>query len=122
MPAEQITFFASLDFPGRSTLLLREIAQRVGCSVRHLCNQIEEGELAAIDIGSKASDRLSARVPIEAYRQWILKNLTGDIDARMRFLADLPEATRRQLILDLARSFPASAYRGLIREIQEALR
>lgn len=119
---EQLQFFASLDFPGRTTLLLREIAERVGCSIRHLCNQIEEGELVAMDIGSKASDRLAARVPIECYREWVLKNLTGPVDMRMRFLRDLPEATRRQLLIELMRSFPSDARKGLVRQLQEATR
>lgn len=119
---EQLQFFASLDFPGRTTLLLREIAERVGCSVKHLCNQIEEGQLVAVDIGSASADRLSARVPIECYRDWILKNLTGPVDLRMRFLSGLPEATRQQLMVELARSFPPAAHRGLMRTLQEALK
>jgi hypothetical protein len=119
---EQLQFFASLDFPGRTTLLLREIAERVGCSVKHLCNQIDEQELAAIDIGSKGSDRVSARVPVECYREWVLKNLTGPVDLRMRFLADLPEVTRRQLLAELLRSFPAPARKGIARQLWEAAR
>jgi len=121
--AEQLQFLASLDFPGRSTLLLREIAERLGCSIKHLCNQIDEGKLVVLDIASSDSDRLAARVPIEFYRDYILKCATDkNVDLRMRFLRDLPEATRRQLLLELWRSFPADAHRGLVRQLQEAAR
>jgi hypothetical protein len=45
MPAEQLQLFASLDFPGRSTLMIWEIANRLGVTVRHLLNQIDDGAL-----------------------------------------------------------------------------
>lgn len=109
MPApEQLDFLASLDFPGRSSLYLGEIAERLGCSVRHLLNHIDAGELVGLDISCPSVNRRSIRIPIEAYRNFILKRLTGAVDVKMQFLRDLPAATRRQLIEDLRASFRAA--------------
>lgn len=101
MSAEQLTFFASLDFPGRSTLGLAEIAERVGCTVQHLLNQIDEGRFSGLNIAGQSVSRRAIRVPIECYRAWVLSCLTGDVDFKMRFLRELPAATRRQLIEEL---------------------
>ena len=101
---EQLQLFASLDFPSRSTLMLWEIADRLGCTVRHLLNQVDSGELVVIDLASKGSDRRAARVPVESYRAFIMKRLTGPADVRMQFLRDLSPAIRRQLIEDLRAS------------------
>jgi hypothetical protein len=119
---EQLQFFSSLDFPGRSTLLLREIAEKIGCSVRHLCTQVEEGKLVVINIATFKTNRLAARVPIECYRDYVLTNLSGPVDLRMKFLATMPEATRQQLFIEVARSFPAAARKGLMHSLNEALR
>lgn len=105
---EQLNFFASLDFPGRSTLYLGEIGERLGCSVRHLLNLIDDGEFVGLDVSAGAANRRSIRIPIEAYRNFILKRLTGPVDLKMQFLRDLPAATRRQLIEDLRATFHAA--------------
>lgn len=105
MPApEQLTFLASLDFPGRTTLYLREIAERLGCTVAHLLNEIDACEFVGIDISATRSLRRAMRIPIESYRNYILKRLTGPADFKMQFLRDLPAATRRQLIEELQQS------------------
>lgn len=102
--SEQLTFFASLDFPGRTTLGLSEIAERVGCTVQHLLNQIDEGKFVGLNIASQGAKRREIRVPIECYRTWILSCLTGPVDMRMRFLRDLPAPVRRELIEQLQAS------------------
>ena len=104
MPAEQLQLFASLDFPGRSTLLLWEIADRLGCTVQHLLNEVDSGDLAVLNIASASSNRRACRVPIECYRAYILKRLVGSTDVRMHFLKELPKPIRRQLIEDLRES------------------
>lgn len=105
MPApEQMTFFPSLDFPGRTTLMLWEIAQRLGCTVNHLLELVDQNELTGVNISSANAGRRAMRVPVECYRDFILKRLTGPVDFRMRFLRDLPAATRRQLIAELNQS------------------
>jgi hypothetical protein len=99
--SEQLNFFASLDFPGRTTLGLDEIAERVGCTRQHLLNQIDEGKFTGLNIASQTTARRAMRVPIECYRSWVLACLTGPVDFKMRFLRDLPAAARRQLIQEL---------------------
>jgi hypothetical protein len=106
--AEQLTFFASLDFPGRTTLLLWEIAERLGCTVKHLLEQVDSGELVGLDVRSAEVSRRSMRIPVECYRDYILRRMTGDADHKMRFLRDLPAATRRQLIDELRASLHAN--------------
>lgn len=98
---EQLQFFASLDFPGRTTVQLWEIAERLGCSVQHLLNEIDQGALVGVDIASAKVSRRAMRIPVECYRSYILGHLTGPVDFKMRFLRDLPVATRRQLIEEL---------------------
>lgn len=105
--AEQLTFFSSLDFPGRTTLMVWEIAKRLGCSDKHVFNEIDAQELVTLDLKNKGSGRRMARVPIECYRDYVLKRLTGPQDMRMRFLTDLPAATRRVLIIELQASLRA---------------
>jgi hypothetical protein len=104
---EQMTFFASLDFPGRTTLMLWEIADRLGCSVAHLLNEIDGGALVGVDISGANVSRRSIRVPMECYRNYILKRLTGPTDFKMQFLRELPATVRRQLLDELRQSLKA---------------
>lgn len=99
--SEQLQLFASLDFPGRSTLYLWEIADRLGCTVRHLLNEIDCGSFVGLDLAAHGSNRRAIRVPVECYRAYIVKRLTGPADVRMQFLRDVPAHLRRQLIEDL---------------------
>lgn len=104
MPTEQLQLFASLDFPGRSTLFLHEIGDRLGCTVQHLLNEVDCGELVVLNIASTASNRRACRVPVECYRAYIVKRLTGPVESAMAFLKQLPAPLRRQLIEDLKAS------------------
>lgn len=99
-PVQQ-DFFASLDFPGRTTLYLHEIAMRIGVTVKHLLDQVEEGKLVGLDVSSADSNRRAMRVPVECYRNYVLCALTGPVDFKLAFLRALPAATRRQLIDEL---------------------
>lgn len=99
--AAQLDFFPSLDFPGRTTVMLWEIAGRLGVSVNHLLELVDQGELAGVDISSSSVSRRAMRIPVECYRDFIIKRLTGPVDFRLQFLRDLPAAARRQLIREL---------------------
>ncbi len=65
--------FASLDFPDRHLLYPHELADRLGCCIRHVYDLIAEGQLRALNIsgGGNNSDRRSIRVPIECWRQFL---------------------------------------------------
>jgi hypothetical protein len=98
--AEQLCFvFASLDFPGRTTLGLGEIAKKLGVSVDHLLNEVDNGELVGLDLkGAKATLRF-VRVPIESYRAYVLKRMTGPF--RRQFLRDLPRQQLEELLVEI---------------------
>ena len=101
MPALQLDFlFASLDFPGRSVLYMHEIAERLGCSIDQAYDLTEDGSLVAINIASAGASRRELRVPIEAWRNFILARMTGPI--RAHFLRTLPPAVLAQLREELA--------------------
>lgn len=94
--SEQLVFpFTSLDFPGRVTLMVDEIAERLGVTAQHLLDLIEEGELVAIDLAGKAALRRTVRVPVESYRNFIVARMTGPL--RREFMKTLPKATLREL-------------------------
>ena len=98
-------FFASLDFPGRSTLMLREIAVRLGVTVAHLLNEVESGELVALDLKRRGVSRRCVRVPAEGYRDYVLRKLTSR--DRAELLKGLPRVVRAQLIEELKESLKA---------------
>lgn len=102
--AEQLDFLASLDFPGRSTVLVREMAERLGVTERHLFNEIDRGALVVLDLRAGASSRRCARVPIECYRAYVEKRLTAPAAARSLFIRSLPAAVRRELLRELQES------------------
>ena len=105
MPPEQLHFFASLDFPPeRTTLGLGEIAAKLGCTTQHLLNEIDVGAFHGLDLKGNNATRRSMRIPVECYRNYVLGRLTGSVDFKMRFLRDLPAATRRELIAELQAS------------------
>lgn len=100
MPEQlQFSFFASLDFPGRTTLMLWEIAERLGVTVQHLLNEIDSNELIGLDLKSKAVSRRAIRVPLECYRDYVLRKFTGPMRADL--IKTLPRAVRMQLIHEL---------------------
>ena len=99
---EQLQFpFASLDFPGRTTLYPHEVAQKCGMSVDQVYDHCADGSLVAIDISSRAtkSGRRALRVPIESYRNFVVGRMTGPLRAEL--LRKLPKATLRELRRDL---------------------
>jgi excisionase family DNA binding protein len=106
-PLEQFTFFASLDFPGRTVLTVAEISERLGYARQHILDLIAEGELTALNGAGKGAMRSSIRVPIEGYRNFILSRLTGPM--RNELLRVLPEPTRTALILELFSGLEAAA-------------
>jgi hypothetical protein len=96
--AEQLQFpFASLDFPGRTSLYPHEIAERIGMSVDQVHDLCDDGSLVGIDISSKVtkSGRRALRIPIESYRDFIVARVTGP--RRSELLQKLPKATLREL-------------------------
>lgn len=96
---EQLQFtqiLACLDFPGRGTVTVREIAKKLGYCDRHVAGWIEAGELIAIDGKGKGSVRSAHRVPVDAYRDFIIRRLTNK-DLRREFLLQLPKGSLRAL-------------------------
>ncbi len=96
---EQLQFTAmlhSLDFPGRTTLRAEEIAAKLGITRQHVLNHIEDGSLQAIDARRDGVERRCLRVPLESYRDWIVRRLTTPSERR-NLLRDLPKATLREL-------------------------
>lgn len=87
--------FPSLDFSGRGAVTLGEIARKLSFTVEHLSHLVDEGTLVALDGKSKEVSRRALRIPLEEYRQFVLKRLTGP--GRTKFIAGLPAATLREL-------------------------
>lgn len=109
---EQLQFaFASLDFPGRVTLYPHEIAEKLGMSVDQVHDLVDDGSLVAVNIASSGAARRALRIPVEAYRNFILERITGPL--RVEFLCGLPEATRRDLVRELLATLPAPIRREL---------
>ena len=100
MPQLQTEFpFSSLDFPGRTTLYPHELAERLGCSIDQVHDLADEGAISAIDIASPGARRRELRVPIEAWRNFIIARMTGPM--RRHFLASLPAPVFSQLCSEL---------------------
>lgn len=99
--AEQLQFpFASLDFPGRVSLRVEEVAGKLGVTAQHLLDLIVEGKLQAVDVRGAGATRACYRVPVEAYRDFIVRCLTTPAE-RLRLLRELPKATLRELVREL---------------------
>jgi hypothetical protein len=78
--------FSLLDLQGRQVLTVREIAGMLHCTPRHVCELISSEELCAINIG-RGQSRMSARVPVESFRAFVLRSLTCDFaDSPLRHL------------------------------------
>lgn len=120
MSTEQLQLFASLDFPGRSVVLVREMAERLGVSVRHLLNEIDHGALVALDLKSAGSSRRTARIPIECYRDYVVKHLTSpSVEIRARFIAGLPAAVRTAVIVECFAALGPSERRALLSRLRQ---
>lgn len=96
----QFAFLSSLDFPGRVTLSAAEVAEKLGVTVQHILDLIEEGKIVALDVKGKSSARRCVRIPVECYRDYIVGALTTPY-ARARLLRDLPRSTLRELRREL---------------------
>lgn len=102
--AEQLSFpFPSLDFPGRTTVKLGEIAERLGVSVRHLCNELDDGTLVGVDLKAKGVTKRCVRIPREIYHAYIMARLTGPISGN-KLIAELPRSVRLQLLREIEHS------------------
>jgi len=91
---------SSLDFPGRRVLYPLEVSQRLGVTVDHIYDLIDEGLLVGIDLAGKGASRRLIRIPIESYRNFVVQRVTGP--ARRDFLRALPPATLRELHAELS--------------------
>ena len=105
---QQLEFpFYSLDFPGRWTLKVGEVAERLGVSEQHILNLIDEGEFRALNLAPGRSRKL-IRIPIEAYRDFILRTFSGE--ARNGYLRTLPYQTLLALQNDLLKIINAKSW------------
>lgn len=96
--------FFSMDFVDRSALSVGEVAAKLGCSQRHVHNLIDEGELGCINLAPN-SRRSLRRIPVESYRDFILRNFSDDL--RREFLRTLPRDTLKLLRNDIAQILSA---------------
>lgn len=71
--------FSLLDTQGKVVLSVREVAERLGCTTQHVANLIASGHLAALSIGQGQS-RMAARIPVEAFRDFVIRSLTVPFD------------------------------------------
>lgn len=100
--SQQLTFFHSLDFPGRTVLYVGEISQKLGISRQQVVNLMDCGELGYINVATDPSTRPCRRVPVESYRNFIVRRI--DSEERLQFLRELPVMTRLELIEELKKS------------------
>ncbi len=98
MTTEQLhmtEMLACLDFPGRGAVSIKEIAAKLGYTPRHVIGWVESGELGHFDGRGRGATRASHRIPIDYYRDFIVRRLSGP--ARRDLLAQLPKGTLRDL-------------------------
>ncbi|MBA4136747.1 MAG: hypothetical protein C0518_05470 [Opitutus sp.] len=86
--------FACIDFPDRTTVSVTEIAAKLGYSLQHVLDHIDEGKLVALD-SALVQSRRNLRVTVDEYRRWVLSMLTGP--QRRTFLAELTPAQLREI-------------------------
>jgi excisionase family DNA binding protein len=67
--------YALLDVQGRTTLTVREVAQRLGCTPQHICELISSQMIGAINIGT-GKRRMAARIPVECFRDFVIRSMT----------------------------------------------
>jgi excisionase family DNA binding protein len=60
---------ASLEFQGRQSLTVQEVAERLSVTHQHIIDLIEEGQIAAINMGGGA--RRHYRIPVSAYTAFL---------------------------------------------------
>jgi excisionase family DNA binding protein len=66
---------AALQFPNRTALNVREVAGKLGISVRHVTDLIDEGRIDAINVSGDA--RKHYRVPLDAFYKFVRRNSTA---------------------------------------------
>jgi hypothetical protein len=94
--SEQLQFpFPSLDFPGRSSLPVKEIAEKLGITNQHILDLVEDGVFTGLDLKGRDSAKRCLRIPIEVYRDFIVSRMTGPYRAQL--IRQLPKATLRDL-------------------------
>lgn len=96
--------FASIDFAARSVVTVTEIAAKLGKSVRHIIDHIEAGKLRALN--TTLASKASYTVAVSEYRRWVMAMLTSD--ERLKLVAELPPATRREIALALVAHLSAT--------------
>jgi hypothetical protein len=117
---EQLAFpFASLDFAGRSSIPLWEMAKKLGVSTDHLLNEVEHGALVGLNLKGHTASRRNVVVPIESYRAYVLARMTGPF--RRDFIRDLPGHIRRELRREMIGGSDKAELREMLAEIKEAL-
>ncbi len=87
--------FASLDFPDNRTVTVAQIADKLKCTIPHILNLVDDGTLVACDAARRVGSRRMVRVPVEEYRRFVMKRLSGP--SRADFVAGLPRTTLVQI-------------------------
>lgn len=100
--------FYSLDFPERFTLRVGEVAARLGVSEQHILNLIDEGQFGSLNLAPDRARKL-IRIPIETYRDFILRTYSGD--NRINFLRSLPKASLQALQNDIITILNAKSWK-----------
>lgn len=105
MNPAQLSFpFASLDFEGFTSLTVDQIAVKLRKTPKHILNLVEQGELVSVDCKSKGVTRRDCRIPIECWRAFVMKRLTGPAPQMRTFIFELPRDVRVALIRELKES------------------
>ena len=99
-PVQLAFTFACLDFPGRATVSLAEIAAKLGGTVAHYWNLVDDDQLVALDLKRRVGSRRMIRVPVDEYRRFVIAKLTST--KRHEFLAELPTETLREIAAEIA--------------------
>lgn len=68
-----------LNFPGRSSLTVIEAAKAMECTSEHIGNFCRSGEIKAVFVGP---GRNRFRIPMAAWREFILGRMTGKPKSR----------------------------------------
>ena len=100
-PPQQLDFFPSLDFQGRTVLYMQEIAEKIGVTRQQVSNLADTGELGWLNVAANLDTRPCKRIPIEHYRNFIVRRMNGEM--RMEFLGALPVMTLIELKTEIDR-------------------
>lgn len=75
--APQQLDFGSLLFPGRSSLYVSEVAEKLSVTEQHVLDLLEEGQIGGINVGG--GSRNFWRIPVPEYEKFLKKrsNLNG---------------------------------------------